>query len=84
VNTRLIWAVAALVAILGQSAVAGEAANKVRVATNHAKNLAVPSGFKTAQGFAAVDALKGIQLTFDGPAHAAVARDSVNNKLTAH
>jgi hypothetical protein len=84
VNTRLIWAVAALVAILGQSAVADEATNKVRVAANHAKNLAVPSGFKTAQAFAAVDAKKGIQLTFNGPAHAAVARDSINNKLTVN
>jgi hypothetical protein len=84
VNTRLIWAVAALVATLGQSAIAGEAANKVRVATNHAKNLAVPSGFKTVQGFAAVDANKGIQLTFDGPATAVVAKDSVNSRFSAH
>jgi hypothetical protein len=84
VNTRLIWAVAALVAILGQSAVAGEAANKVRVATNHAKNMAVPNGFKTAQGFAAVDANKGIHLAFDGPATAAVAKDSVTSRFTTH
>jgi hypothetical protein len=82
-KTRLIWSVAALVATLGQTALANEAANKVHVAASHAKMLAAPSGFKTAQGFAAVDAVKGAQLTFDGPSTATVARNSVT-KLTLH
>ena len=82
-KTRLIWSVAALVGILGQTAIANEAANKVRVGATHAKALAAPSGFKTAQGFAAVDAVKGAQLTFDGPSTATVARDSVA-KLSLH
>jgi hypothetical protein len=80
-KTRLIWAVAALVATLGQSAVANEAANKVHADASHAKMLALPSGFKTAQGIAAVDARKGIRLTFDGPSTAVVTSNAVNGKL---
>jgi hypothetical protein len=78
VKTRLIWAVAALAVVLGQSALADDGTKKVRADKNQVKNLALPSGFKTAQGFAAVDANKGVRLTLDGPATAAVARDSVN------
>ena len=80
-KTRLIWAVAALIATLGHPAVANEAANKVHADASHAKMVALPSGIKTAEGFAAVDARKGIHLAFDGPSTAAMTSNAVSGKL---
>ena len=79
---RVIWAFAIMVAIAPAALADGTATASGH--QNQAKNMALPNGFKTAQGFKAVDAVKGAKLSTEGASTAMVARDSVSPRLSLH